>query len=364
MEEEGFLLSLKIEEMEEGNLRRKRLLFYLFIFTVFSCLGYGAYYTYIHYGYYNQTLQIYKTIEGAVVTIESNNNDGDTSIGSGFLIDEDSSILTAWHVVKDSQKVWVHVSEKEIPWEAKILGHDTMLDTALLVPKNLLSLREKFLLFGDSNLLEKGQLVWAAGSPLGIKKTISQGRVINIDTIAPPMPWMKIILTDAVINGGNSGGPLVNDASEVVGINLAVVGGSRESMLEEQNTTNSIFNISVSVPINSIKKLLPKMRAGKDVVHISIGLRLADSTDMSDFALSGLNIKRPNVLGPIVIQVVKDSLAEKAGIIVGDLVAFVGKDKVNNSLDFLEIVYFHYEPGEEMQITVIRDNQYSIKTLK
>ena len=305
----------------------------------------------------NLTKKVYQKVEKALVLIECFSDDiTKRGMGSGFIIAPNNSVLTASHVIEGANKIWIYENGKDAPWEAELKGRDDLLDVALLVPKVNFK-NTAFLVLGNSDKLEKGDLVWAVGAPLTIKNTISEGRVINKDTTVKDgydeSRPMKAILSDAIFNKGSSGGPLVNFKGEVVGINTQVIGGE-----------GTLYNIYFSIPINSVKKVLWRLNLVQEIEHFKMGVRLTNTWDLSDTDYERLKIERPKQSGPMIIKIEADSIAEKAELALGDVIKFIGKIGVKNSLDFMSILQLEYEIGDELQITIIRKDERMIKILK
>jgi serine protease Do len=170
------------------------------------------------------------------------------SLGSGFIIDADGSILTNNHVVENASKILVKLSGDEQDYEAKVIGRDPKTDIAVIkidAKSNLSSAN-----LGDSDHLEVGEWVMAIGNPFGLDGSVTSGIVSakgrhNITQ----GPYDNFIQTDASINPGNSGGPLINLRGEVIGINTAIFSRSGGNI-----------GIGFAIPINLVKELLPQLR--------------------------------------------------------------------------------------------------------
>jgi len=306
----------------------------------------------------NFTKKIYNEASSAIITIECLNDDSTLQgVGTGFIIDTNNFILTAWHVVKEAKKIWVYEKDRDSPWEANLRGHDDLLDIALLEPKTQFK-NKAFLVLGDSDKLERGDLVWAMGSPLMLKNTITQGRIINKDVSTKSMTCLKAILSDAIFNTGSSGGPLLNAKNEVVGINTQVIGS------ENKDGKYAVYNMYISVPINSVKKVLSRLNFKGKIKHFDIGALLINTWEYSDTEYEKLKIKRPKHNGPMILEINSGSCAENAGLLLGDVIKFVGKVEVKNYLEVFETLQLEYEVGDEVQITIIREDEYIIKILK
>ena len=189
-----------------------------------------------------------------------------TSLGSGFIINEDGYILTNNHVVKDATDIKVRLADgRELG--AKVVGRDAASDVALL---KLLEMKGKLptVALGDSDALEQGDYVVAIGSPLGFRESVTFGIISAKDRSLTGGPFDDFLQTDAAINQGNSGGPLFNIKGEVVGINTAIISPQIGS------------GIGFAVPINMAKQIVPQLLAGKvtrGYLGVSVNGKAVDS---------------------------------------------------------------------------------------
>ena len=181
---------------------------------------------------------IYEMINPAIVSIDSQLSGG-VSCGTGCIIDKDGTILTSAHVLDDGDNIIVTISNGE-DYKAKVIKKfGTKKDVALIkisVPHELATAK-----LGNSENIKVGQKVYAIGNPFGFNGTFTQGIVSRIDYVK------NRIQTDAAINPGSSGGPLLNSKGEIIGINQAIY-----------NPDNNISNIGIgfAIPINSIREYL------------------------------------------------------------------------------------------------------------
>lgn len=215
-------------------------------------------------------IEIYKDAAKAAVYITSTTVQRDffynpvrsQALGSGFLINEEGFILTNYHVVSGSQRLQVTMSD-QTQYEAKPLDIDRSDDLALIKinPKSKVT----FLHLGDSDHLQVGQKVLAIGNPFGFAGTLTTGVVSSIGrTIAAGQNGQQmegLIQTDASINSGNSGGPLLDSSGNVIGINTAIYGPSGGSV-----------GIGFAMPINRAKALLSDYQAGRITERPRLGV--------------------------------------------------------------------------------------------
>jgi len=230
-------------------------------------------------------------------------------VGSGFVMNREGYILTNNHVVEDAEKIKVKFADGKES-DARIIGRDPKTDLALLKVDGVSDLHP--LELGNSDDLQVGSWVLAAGSPFGLGQTVTAGIVSAKGRVIGSGPYDNFIQTDASINPGNSGGPLINLEGEVVGINTAIISSGQ--------------GIGFAIPINMAKEITPQLKEKGHVTRGWLGVSIQEVTP--DLAKSfGLKEKK----GALVAQVVKDSPAEKAGIEQGDIILeFDGKEIVHS----------------------------------
>jgi serine protease Do len=261
------------------------------------------------------------------------------SLGSGFIIDGDGSILTNNHVVENAQKIVVKLPGDEQDYEAKVIGRDPKTDIAVIKINAKTSLSTATL--GDSDRLEVGEWVVAIGNPFGLDGSVTSGIVSakgrhNITQ----GPYDNFIQTDASINPGNSGGPLINLKGEVIGINTAIF-----------SRTGGNIGIGFAIPINLVKEVLPQLRGKGKVTRGFLGVLIQKVTPEIAESL-GMD----KGYGALVANVSKDGPADKAGVKVGDvIVEFDGKE-VKDSSD-LPIIVARTPVEKRARMKVLRDKR-------
>jgi len=275
--------------------------------------------------------------------------------GSGFIINKEGFILTNNHVVEGASKIEVQFFDDEDNYyEAKVVGRDPLTDSALiqLVEKPTRPLTEAK--FGDSSQMEPGDWVMAIGNPFGLAHTVSVG-VVSATGRTPfdftPQRRQALIQTDAAINPGNSGGPLLNVRGEVIGVNTAIY--SSGSM------TGGAGNIGIgfAVPINTVRDVLPGLRAGK-ITRGRIGVQVR-AVSADDAEALGLKDRR----GAFVAAVTPGLPAAAAGMRAGDvIVEFNGKPVTRN--DDLPQQVAATSPGATVPVKVIREGIERTLTVK
>jgi serine protease Do len=266
------------------------------------------------------------------------------SLGSGFIIDRDGSILTNNHVVENAQKIVVKLANEQ-EYEAKIIGRDPKTDIAIIKIDAKTSLNAASL--GDSDRLEVGEWVVAIGNPFGLDSTVTSGIVSAKGRHIGQGPYDNFIQTDASINPGNSGGPLINLRGEVVGINTAIF-----------SRTGGNMGIGFAIPVNLVKELLPQLRGKGKVTRGYLGVLIQKVTPEIAESL-GMD----NGRGALVANVSKDGPADKAGVKVGDvIVEFDGKE-IKDSGD-LPIIVARTPVDTKSSMKVLRDKKEVILSVR
>jgi serine protease Do len=275
--------------------------------------------------------------------------------GSGFIITKDGFILTNNHVVEGASKIEVQFfDDQDEYYEAKVVGRDPLTDSALLQLVEKPNRDLPIARFGDSSQMEPGDWVMAIGNPFGLAHTVSVGVVSATERSAfdfAPGRRQALLQTDAAINPGNSGGPLLNIRGEVVGVNTAIYsnGGAMGGA--------GNIGIGFAVPINTIRDVLPGLRAGK-ITRGRIGVQVRPILDEDSDAL-GLKDRR----GALVAAVTDDGPADAAGMQAGDVIVEFNGKPVGRSDDLPQMVSAT-APGSTVPVKVIRDAKERTLTVK
>jgi serine protease Do len=228
-------------------------------------------------------------------------------LGSGFIISNDGYVLTNAHVVAGNGEVTVRLADAKREYKAKVVGADERTDVALIKidAKDLPTVK-----LGRSSALQPGEWVAAIGSPFGFENTITAGIVSATGRSLPAETYVPFIQTDVAVNPGNSGGPLINLAGEVVGMN---------SMIYSQ--TGGYMGVSFAIPIEVALEVSKQLRAEGKVTRGRLGVRVQPLT--KELAQS-FGLKEPE--GALIASVDPGSPADKAGLRPGDVVlAFNGQ---------------------------------------
>jgi serine protease Do len=263
--------------------------------------------------------------------------------GSGFVVSADGYVVTNNHVIEGATKLRVRLEERY--YDATVKGADPATDLALL--KIDAGRPLSFLPLGDSDRLRQGDYVMAIGNPLLLDHTVTvgvvsaKGRAIGLtrDT-----SFENFIQTDAAINRGNSGGPLVNLAGEVIGIATAMNGGAE--------------NIGFAVPVSTLKAVLPQLKEKGKVSRGYIGVNITN-IDFDRAQAFGL----AEAGGALVTQVVDGSPASKAGVEHGDVVLSVDGRKVKETRDLIDYVSAQ-GPGKKVELEILRDGKRLQRTVE
>jgi serine protease Do len=268
--------------------------------------------------------------------------------GSGFIIDKAGFILTNNHVVENARSIEVSLSTMDDSDEglpAKVVGRDPLSDTALLQLTELPSEPLHVAKFGDSDQMAPGDWVMAIGNPFGLSNTVTVGVVsaVGRENMVARGRFQDFIQTDAAINRGNSGGPLLNLRGEVIGVN---------SMIYSNNPSGVNVGVGFAIPINTVRDLLPQLQKGK-VTRGRIGVQLEpgrmSAEEARDLGLS-------NSAGVLIAGVENGSPAANAGIRVGDvIVEFNGKPVRTN--DELVGTVTRTTPGTTVPVKIVRDRK-------
>lgn len=255
------------------------------------------------------------------------------SAGSGFIIREDGYLVTNAHVVGDADRIQVRLADGR-RFDGRLVGLDERVDLALL---KIEATGLPVALLGDSNRARVGEFVLALGHPFGLEQTVSFGIVSRKGApIQVAAPGFEFIQTDAAVNPGNSGGPLVNMAGEVVGVNsMAAVNGS----------------IGFAIPVNLVKALLPQLAEKGKVEWGWLGVSIAEVPD-EDAAKFGL--KEPK--GVLIRQVVVGQPADQGGMKANDVVVSVDGAPVEGPRDLQRIIS-STPVGKIVKISLVREGK-------
>lgn len=284
--------------------------------------------------------EIYQKVNPSTVTVLTGNRDGSAMVGTGVIFTEDGYILTNAHVIAGGSECYVVLDTGE-DYRACLLGLDEEKDLAVIkIAASGLPAAE----FGDSDALTVGDPVYAIGNPLGVelRGTLTDGIVsaINRDVDVDGVT-MTLIQTNAALNNGNSGGPLINQYGQVIGINVMKMGMDRWS-------TASVEGLGFAIPIASSAYIVNDILRcgevqGEPVLGISVDRTPAYLPDGQQAA----RVYTVDLNGP----------GDKAGLEVDDLIYEADGVRVETSNDLLRVRHRH-AAGEEMILKVCRGGEY------
>ncbi len=285
------------------------------------------------------------------------------ALGSGFVIDKRGHIVTNYHVVEGADEVFVNFSADD-RLKAEIVGTDPSTDIALLkIDASQRALTP--LSFGDSDVVQVGDQVVAIGNPFGLARSATAGIVSALHRqIQSPSGFTidKVIQTDAAINQGNSGGPLLNAAGEVIGVNTQIATGG---------TGEGNVGIGFAVPVNTLEEVVAELMEDGRVDHPYLGVRMQDITERA------AELYKLPAEGALITQVVDGSPADRAGLRAGDNPVVVdgtsyvlGGDVITKadgrevaSSDALRSIIAAGEPGDKLELELRRGEETETVTV-
>jgi S1-C subfamily serine protease len=275
--------------------------------------------------------------------------------GSGSVLDKQGHILTNYHVVEDAREIQVTLPGGKT-YPAEIIGHDKELDIAVLKidapPSDLYPIT-----LGTSDALRVGQRVYALGNPFGFEGTLTTGIISNLNRTLPSRvddrEMRSIIQTDAALNPGNSGGPLLDTGGRMIGMNLAIA-----------TKTGQNSGLGFAIPINRIRPYLPDLVQRGRVVRADVGIvavmetdrglqivRLNEGGPAEQAGLRGWRtVERQVTRGPLVYTIKRDDRSQ------ADLIVAVDGQQVASASAFIETIEQH-RPGDRITLTILRDGR-------
>jgi len=311
---------------------------------------------------------IFKQLENSVVQITSKiptigvpnpsnqSSSSVTTLGSGFVYDKQGHIVTNGHVVDDAKVVDVTFPDGD-RYTANVTAKDIDSDIAVLKiskPQQLLS-SLKPLVLGNSSKMDVGDAVIAIGNPFGLSDTMTTGIVSGIGRSLPisvgGFMIPNVIQTDAPVNPGNSGGPLLNTRGEMIGMNTAILSG-----------TNTFSGIGFAIPSNTITKIVPILIQKGYYLHPYLGFTSGTLTsDLAENASLPVNLE-----GAFVNTLIKNSPADKAGIHgstidqygtkhLGDIIIAAAGHNITKSDDLVNYIGQRKSVGDNLTLTVYRN---------
>ncbi|HKL14268.1 MAG TPA: trypsin-like peptidase domain-containing protein [Balneolaceae bacterium] len=272
-----------------------------------------------------------------------------TQMGSGFIISDDGLVVTNQHVVGNNPTEIMISTMDGSTYRAELLGSDELTDIALLKIQS--DDPFPFIEFSNSDSVRVGEWAIALGNPFGLfedgQPTVTVGVVSARNRDFRPDPsnprvYMDMIQTDASINRGNSGGPLLNSEGEVIGINTFIYTGG---------TGGGFVGLGFAIPSNRIDRIISQLLSrGSVVLDYNPGMEFTGMTEQLVY-----RYRLPYVQGLLVTSVNKDGPAYECGIMPGDIILKIGEERVVSEMHAWALLR-EYEEGQEMRIELLRDN--------
>ena len=265
-------------------------------------------------------------------------------MGSGFVVSSDGLILTNAHVVEGSDKVKVTL-KNGTTYEGEVMGTDSLTDVAVIKIEADAELPAVTL--ADSDALQPGEWAIAIGNPLGLDNTVTTGIVSGTGRTSAQVgvadKRVNFIQTDAAINPGNSGGPLLNAKGEVIGINTAII----------QNAQGLGF----AIPVNSARDIAEELIAKGKVDHPFLGIQMAGITpELKDELARQKNLNVNADEGILILDVVPDSPAERAGLKSGDVIQEIEGKNITQA-DEVQQAVAKTEAGDKLALGLLRNEK-------
>ena len=268
-------------------------------------------------------------------------------LGSGIIVSENGYIVTNWHVAGNKYSTCYVTADNGEFYSGSVAWADADLDLAI-VKINASGL--KFLNLGDSDAIKLGQEVCAIGNPIGIEfqRTVTSGiisgldRTIKLDDENGETYMEDLIQTDASINSGNSGGPLINKSGEVIGINSVKI--------------TSAEGIGFAIPINIIKPIIESYIQNGKFEEGYLGI-FAYDTEVNKYLNSSLDFNN----GIYVVKISADGPAVRSGLKVGDIITKIDDKEINKMSELRNYIYTK-SPGDKVNLTINRKNkEYAVE---
>ncbi|MBE9047024.1 trypsin-like peptidase domain-containing protein [Pleurocapsales cyanobacterium LEGE 10410] len=264
-------------------------------------------------------------------------------MGSGFVVSSDGLILTNAHVVEGSDTVKVTLKDGR-SFDGEVMGTDSLTDVAVI---KIEAEELPAVTFADSEELQPGEWAIAIGNPLGLDNTVTTGIVSATGRTSAQVgvadKRVSFIQTDAAINPGNSGGPLLNAKGEVIGINTAIIQNAR--------------GIGFAIPVNEARDIAEELIAKGKVEHPFLGIQMAQITpDLKQELSRQKSLEVEANEGILIVEVVPNSPAERAGLRSGDVIQEIEGNSVTQA-DEVQRAVAKTEVGQELTLGLQRDNK-------
>ncbi len=264
--------------------------------------------------------------------------------GSGFIWDKQGYVVTNYHVIESAGAAKVTLTDGS-EWDARLVGVAKDKDVAVL---KIDASEDKLspIRLGTSADLQVGQKGFAIGNPFGLDQTLTTGVISGLGReilSVTKRPIQGVIQTDAAVNPGNSGGPLLDSAGLLIGVNTAIYSPSGASV-----------GIGFAVPIDTVKWIVPQLIRHGKVERIGIGLTPLDDQSAARFRLSGAVVGEVTPNGPAARAGIQPALATRNGYIRCDHIVAINGKTVNNAIDYYRILD-QLKAGDTVKLTINRD---------
>ena len=272
--------------------------------------------------------------------------------GSGFLWDNQGHVITNYHVIEDNKTARVRLNDKK-SYTARVIGKSKRHDIAVLKLDGVKNLPRP-IQPGSSKSLIVGQKVYAIGNPFGLDHTLTTGIISALGRSIKnsTLDMDDLIQTDAAINPGNSGGPLLDSAGRLIGMNVAIYSPSGASA-----------GIGFAIPVDNVNRVVPNLIKNGRYVRPYVGISANDTAN-------SLLIKELGITGLLVLEVAKDSPADKAGLIdsklingdliLGDVIQAIDGEPIEDVNDFLNIIEKH-QLNDIVMLELLRKGKTKLK---
>lgn len=271
------------------------------------------------------------------------------SMGSGFIISDDGHVVTNEHVANThSTKIMVALSDGN-QYEAELIGSDELSDLSLLKIKNA-DRSFPYVEFADSDEIIVGEWAIAMGNPFGLfedgRPSVTVGVISSKERDFQPDPedprlYVDMIQTDAAINSGNSGGPLVNSNGKVIGVNTFIYTGG---------TSRGFVGLGFAIPSNRVQQIITQLKnSGQVSLSFDLGMKFQEVTRQLVYANRGI----PAVAGLFVSEVNKNGPAYESGVMPGDVIISIGGKRVSSEM-YAWALMREYDEGDQMVVQLYR----------
>ena len=291
----------------------------------------------------------------SAVMIRNYNNNKVSSTGSGFIYKIDNKyayIMTNHHVVSGGNK-WTIITNTDEEIEGKVLGSDEYLDLAVVrvEKKNYMSA----ISIGDSSKVKLGDTVFTIGAPVGYeyRGTVTNGiisglnRLVEVSVKSSAGDWvMEVIQTNAAVNPGNSGGPLLNSNGEVIGV------------ISMKLVQSSIEGMGFAIPMDYAMSHVKTLEEGKTIDRPLLGISMLNVTDSWQLWQNRITLPENVEEGVVVVEISEKSGASKSTLQKGDVIIGLNNSNVKNAA-YLKYLLYKYNPGDKVKLTYNRNGKIS-----